>query len=156
MWVQAGSNINEHSLQTGDDDGPTCNRDPEGKLRITSDCAVLLAVVGVAAGILTGLFGVGGGFIIVPALVLFSGMGMQQAIGTSLLVISLVSISGVTSHLLAGRHLDMAIAVIFSLGSVAGVYAGSRLSRRFTGRLLQRVFATAIVAVALYVVFRSQ
>jgi uncharacterized membrane protein YfcA len=156
MWTKAGSHINEHALHIADDDGPTCSRDPEGKLRITSDCALLLGVVGISAGILTGLFGVGGGFIIVPALVIFSGMGMQQAIGTSLLVISLVSVSGVASHLLAGRHLEMTTAVIFSFGSVAGLVAGSRLSRRFSGPLLQKVFAAAIVAVALYVVVRSQ
>jgi uncharacterized membrane protein YfcA len=59
MWMQAGSHINEHSLHITGDDGPACSRDPEGKLRITSDCALLLAVVGMAAGILTGLFRVG-------------------------------------------------------------------------------------------------
>jgi uncharacterized membrane protein YfcA len=156
MWIRAGSHINEHSLHVTDEDGPTCSRDPEGKLRITSDCALLLAVVGMAAGLLTGVFGVGGGFIIVPALVIFSGMGMQRAIGTSLMVISLVSISGVMSHLMAGGHLEMTTAVIFSLGSVAGLFGGSRVSRRFSGPLLQKVFAAAIVAVALYVVVRSQ
>ena len=82
--------------------GPTCQRDPEGTLRLTSRCAMLLGVVGLGAGVLAGLFGVGGGFIIVPALVTFSGMGIQRAIGTSLLIITLISASGTASHVLGG------------------------------------------------------
>ena len=83
-------------------DGPTCQRDATGALILTSRCAVLLLIVGVLTGVLSGLFGVGGGFVIVPALVLFSGMSIHRAVGTSLLVIALVSVSGVASHLWAG------------------------------------------------------
>ena len=81
-----------------DSPGPTCRRDPQGKLRMTSHCAGLLAVLGLLTGVLSGLFGVGGGFVIVPALVLFSGMGIHRAVATSLLVITLVSASGLTSY----------------------------------------------------------
>jgi uncharacterized membrane protein YfcA len=155
MWTKARDATARLPIIMDDNGGPTCRRDPEGKLRITSPCAVLLGVVGLGAGILSGMFGVGGGFIIVPALVMFSGMGMQRAIGTSLLVITLISASGTANHLLAGKDLTLATAGVFSAGSIAGLFAGSVLAQRLAGPVLQRVFAAAIVLVALYVIFRT-
>lgn len=152
MWTNARTGVNELSILEDEDDRPTCRRDPEGKLRFTSDCALLLAAIGLMAGVLTGLFGVGGGFIIVPALVMFSNMGMPRAIGTSLLIITLVSASGVASHVPAG---SIDVAGVFTLGSVIGLFAGSRLSRRFSGAALQKTFSAVIVVVAIYVVVRT-
>ena len=100
------------------------------------------------AGVLSGMFGVGGGFIIVPALVMFSGMGMQRAIGTSLLVITLISASGTANHLLAGKDLILATAGVFTAGSIAGLFAGSVACSAIGRAVLQRVFAAAIVVVA--------
>ncbi|MCA9222086.1 MAG: sulfite exporter TauE/SafE family protein [Planctomycetales bacterium] len=138
-----------------ENDGPTCRRDPQGKLRITSPCALLLAAIGVSTGVLTGLFGVGGGFIIVPALVMFSGMGMQRAVGTSLLVITFVSISGTASFLLGGRELSPTVVAGFTAGSIVGLFAGTWLSQRLAGPTLQKTFAAAILVVAMYVVGRT-
>jgi uncharacterized protein len=135
--------------------GPTCRRDPEGKLRLTSRCAVLLAVVGLLAGVMAGLFGVGGGFVIVPALVTFAGMGIQRAIGTSLLVIALVSASGTASYLLAGEALSLRLAGLFIVGAVVGLAAGTALAARLAGPTLQKVFASAIVGVAALVIVRT-
>src|SRR5690606_2657167 len=59
---------------------PTCSRDPTGRLTWTSRCAVLLTAVGLLTGILSGMFGVGGGFVIVPALMFFSGMTIRHAV----------------------------------------------------------------------------
>ena len=88
----------------------------------------------------------------VPALVTFSGMGIQRAIGTSLLIITLVSASGTASHLLTGKHLSLETPSVFTLGSIAGLFAGSWLAQRLAGPALQKVFATASVAVASYVI----
>lgn len=154
MWRKAADSAAQLPI-IDDNRGPTCRRDPEGKLHITSPCAMLLGLVGLGAGVLAGLFGVGGGFIIVPALVMFSGMGIQRAIGTSLLVITLVSASGTANHLLAGKDLPLTPAAIFTMGSIAGLFGGSLLAQRLAGPTLQRVFAAAIVAVALYVIFRT-
>ena len=151
MWINSGARVNELSILEDDDDGPACRRDPEGRLRLSSACTFLLLAVGMTSGVLTGLFGVGGGFIIVPALVQFSSMGMQRSIGTSLLIITLVSISGVATHPVAGTDLPIATAAIFSLGSVGGLFAGSRLSRKFSRAVLQKAFAIAILIVAIYV-----
>jgi uncharacterized membrane protein YfcA len=130
---------------------PSCSRDPEGKLRLTSPCAVVLGALGLATGLLSGLFGVGGGFIIVPALVALSGMDMQRAIGTSLLVITLISAGGATSHLVAGRDLPLQTALPFTMGSIDGLLLGSVLAQRLGGPALRRVFAVAIVLVAAFV-----
>jgi uncharacterized membrane protein YfcA len=155
MWQKAGDATNRLPILTDDNAGPTCRRDPEGKLRLTSQCAVLLGLLGLGVGVLSGLFGVGGGFIIVPALVMFSGMGMLRAIGTSLLVITLISASGTASHLFAGKDLSLATAGLFTAGSIAGLFAGSALAQRLAGPTLQKVFAAAIVAVALFVMLRT-
>jgi uncharacterized membrane protein YfcA len=114
-----------------------------------------LAVVGVLTGILSGLFGVGGGFVIVPALVLFSGMAIHRAVGTSLLVITLVGASGVASHLWAGREIPLDKTLLFLGGGVLGMFTGIWASRFMSGPALQRVFSVAIVAVAIFVIART-
>lgn len=154
MWLKAADSAARLPVMD-DNQGPTCRRDPEGKLRITSQCALLLGIIGLAAGVLSGLFGVGGGFIIVPALVMFSGMGMQRAIGTSLLVITLISVSATVSHLLAGKDLSLSTAAVFTVGSVGGLFAGTWLAQRLAGPVLQKLFSAAIIVVALYVIFRT-
>lgn len=136
-------------------DGPTCQRDAAGVLNLTSRCAVLLGIVGVLTGVLSGLFGVGGGFVIVPALVLFSGMSIHRAVGTSLLVIALVSVSGVASQLWAGRAIPPLVTALFVAGGIGGLFAGQQIGRRLSGPALQKVFAVAIVAVAAFVIVRN-
>jgi uncharacterized membrane protein YfcA len=155
MWRKADDATSNLPIITDDNAGPTCRRDPHGKLHLTSRCALLLGLVGLGAGVLSGLFGVGGGFILVPALVVFSGMGIGRAIGTSLLVITLISASGTASHVLAGKDLTLSIAMLFTLGSVAGLFAGSSLAHRLAGPTLPKVFAGAIVLVALFVLVRT-
>jgi len=155
MWSKAGDPTASLPIIVDDNAGPTCRRDSEGKLRLTSQCASLLGLVGLGAGVLSGLFGVGGGFIIVPALVMFSGMGMQRAIGTSLLVITLISAAGVASRLLAESELSLTTAGVFTIGSIVGLFAGSGLAHRLAGPTLQRLFAAAILFVAIYVMART-
>jgi uncharacterized membrane protein YfcA len=156
MWRKAGDPAERLAVLVGaHESGPTCRRDPQGILHLTSRCALLLGGVGMAAGILTGMFGVGGGFIIVPALVTFSGMGIQRAIGTSLLVISLVGISGTASLVAMERPLPLDIVAWFAAGSVGGLVAGTALAHRLGGPALQKVFAVAILVVAVFVLLRN-
>jgi hypothetical protein len=133
----------------------TCRRSDDGRLIVTSRCAVLLAGLGLLCGFLSGLFGVGGGFVIVPALVLFSGMPMHRAIGTSLLVIVLVSLAGVGSHYLAGHTFLWLVIGWFLLGGLAGMVLGSQVGKRMSATRLQKVFAVGIMAVAVFVVSQT-
>ncbi len=136
-------------------DRSACQRDVDGKLRLTSRCARLLVMVGLITGVLSGMFGVGGGFVIVPALVIFSGMAIHQAVGTSLFVVVLVSISGVTSHLFAGHPLSLETTLPFMMGGFAGMWLGSLVAKRLQGPTLQKTFSIAVVLVAIFVIFKS-
>ncbi len=146
---------NTRTANTADSDRNACQRDADGKLRLTSRCARLLAIVGLLMGILSGMFGVGGGFVIVPALVLFSGMAIHQAVGTSLFVIVLVSISGVASHIARGNDLSIDITLLFMLGGFGGMWLGGIVAKRMQGTTLQRTFSVAVVLVAIFVIFKS-
>jgi uncharacterized membrane protein YfcA len=115
----------------------------------------LLTLLGLTTGFLSGMFGVGGGFVIVPALVLFSGMPIRKAVATSLLVIVLVSISGVASHFAAGHEISLEVTALFVSGGVMGMALGGLASKRLSAQLLQKVFATGIVAVAIFIVSKT-
>lgn len=156
MWLMAKSlNPTDACVPMVGYAGPTCHRDPQGELKLTSRCALLLAAVGLVTGVVTGLFGVGGGFLIVPALVTFSGLGMQRAIGTSLFIMTLVSLSGIASHFTAGRSVPGEITVLFLLGGLVGMWIGTAVGQRVAGPRLQQVFAAAIVVVAVWTITRS-
>lgn len=147
----------DHAVTAADyrKDGPRCQRDACGNLILTSRCARLLLLTGVTAGILSGMFGVGGGFIIVPALIVFSSMSMSRAVGTSLMVISLVSASGVISQLSAGQHLQWQTAALFVAGGLPGLTAGQTAARYLSASTLQKVFAVAILLVAMFVLAKN-
>jgi len=156
MWRKASDateRLPPSAVESGS--GPACRRDPEGRLRITSRCATVLALVGLAVGFLSGLFGVGGGFLIVPALVTFAAMGVPRAVGTSLFVMALVGLAAVASQALAGRSIPLDVTIAFVTGSVPGLLAGSAVGRRLTGPYLARGFAIVIVAVAIIVMARE-
>lgn len=132
-----------------------CQQDECGRPKLGPRCVALLSVLGLTTGVLAGMFGVGGGFVIVPALVLFGGLAIHTAVATSLMVIFLISVSGVTSYVVGGGHVSWAIAGLFALGGVVGMQLGTRLSLKLSGPMLQKVFAIAMVAVAGFVVFKS-
>ena len=138
-----------------DASAPACRRDPGGKLKLTSRCAVVLSLVGVVTGVLSGFFGVGGGFVIVPALVFFSGMDIRRAVATSLLVIALVSLSGVLFYAASGERFDIGLACWFSAGGVAGLLLGTLFAKRLSGPVLQKVFAVSIVLVAGFTITKT-
>jgi uncharacterized membrane protein YfcA len=132
-----------------------CRRDPAGRLKLSTPCALQLAAVGFGTGILSGLFGVGGGFVIVPALVFFSGMGIHRAVATSLLAIALICASGVWAHVASHKPLEFSLSAAFVAGGMVGMYAGTALGRKLSGPILQRIFAIAIVLVACFIVLKT-
>ncbi|MCC3276608.1 sulfite exporter TauE/SafE family protein [Arthrobacter sp. zg-Y20] len=110
--------------------------------------------VGLAVGFLTGLLGVGGGFLLIPALPMFLGVPLQQAVGTSLAVITINSASGFSAHL-AGLGMDWTLTLAFAAVAVAASLAAARLSRRLDDRLVSRIFALLVLLVAAWVTVQS-
>lgn len=137
---------------TGEGNSPPCQLDPAtGRLHWTPGTVAALGTIGAAAGFLTGLLGVGGGFLIVPALRRFSDITMQGIVATSLAVIALVSTGSVIAAWLQARSLPFDVAVPFAAGAALGVIAGRIGAGRLPASHLQRIFAvvTAVVAIGL-------
>ena len=109
---------------------------------------------GLGVGVLTGFFGVGGGFLIVPALVLVLGFPMRLAVGTSLAIIAINSAAGVLAQLGSGG-IDLGLAALFILGGLAGATLGGRLAGRVDEAKLSRGFAALVALVGLYLIARN-
>lgn len=118
--------------------------------RIDTTTAVRVALAGTGVGFLTGLFGVGGGFVIIPVLTLVLGFNMPQAIGTSLLVVA-VNAATALSVRLGTTGVEWSVAVPFTLAALAGVLTGNRLASRVDPGSLLRWFAGMLVALSVYI-----
>ena len=129
-----------------------CQR-PRGGVTACQGLKIAAAATGV--GLLTGFFGVGGGFVIVPALVLALGFEMPIAVGTSLLVISVNSASALAARLGGGISLDWPLLGVFTLAALAGALAGNRIASRVSASRLTAAFTGLLVAVAIYSLSRS-
>lgn len=108
-----------------------------------------VVLAGLAVGSLTGLFGVGGGFVVVPVLVLVLGFGIAEASGTSLLVI-VVGAAPALAERLGAAAVDWSVVAPFAAAALVGVLAGIRVGRRASARTLSRSFALVVVLTALY------
>jgi uncharacterized membrane protein YfcA len=128
--------------------GPICVLSPDGQLRFTAPCALVLALVGLGTGFLSGLLGVGGGFLIVPALVLVTRMGVHRAVATSLLIISVIGIAGAATAIWQGR-IDWTLLWPFAAGGALMMIATRSFAHRLAGPGLQRTFAIVIVLVGI-------
>jgi uncharacterized membrane protein YfcA len=131
---------------------------PAGKARGRASLARRAARIAAAAtgvGLLTGFFGVGGGFVIVPALVLVLGFEMPAAVGTSLLVISVNSTAALAARLGDGVRLDWPLLAVFILAALAGALAGNRVASRVSASGLTAAFTVLLAAVAVYTLARS-
>jgi uncharacterized membrane protein YfcA len=123
-------------------------------LHLDVETVAKVIVAGSVVGLLTGFFGVGGGFVIVPALVLALRFSMPEAVGTSLLVITINAVIALYSRLDAGS-IDWGTVIPFTIASLGGVVAGGRLAGKVDSRRLQRWFIWLLVAVAIYTATRS-
>jgi uncharacterized membrane protein YfcA len=105
--------------------------------------AWVLAAIGAAAGLYSGFLGLGGGFVIVPALMRWCGMPVKKAIGTSLVTIALLAIPGTLTHWYLG-HIDWALAAWLAVGVVPGAVIGARLTSRASDRSVRLAFAVML------------
>jgi len=108
---------------------------------------VVAVGLGLAVGAATGFVGAGGGFVVVPALVLVAGLPMQAAVGTSLLVIAMQSGAGLAGHL-SDTRLPWGLTLAVTASAVVGSLAGSRLTGRIPAERLRRIFAVLVLAIA--------
>ena len=116
--------------------------------------AILVLVAGTGVGFLTGLFGVGGGFVIVPALTLMLGFAMPEAIGTSLLVVAINSAVALFARL-GSVQIAWDVAAAFTLAAVVGAQLGSRLAHHLAPERSLRAFAAGLIVLALYTAGRA-
>lgn len=129
-------------------------------VRLTRESAATLlprlVPIGLGVGLAAGFFGIGGGFLIVPGLILATAMPLAFAIGTSLVVVTALGLTTATSYALSG-YVDWTITALLIAGGVAGTAAGVSLSRVAGGRkgLLEKGFAATVVLVGSYVAFTS-
>jgi len=105
--------------------------------------------LGAAVGILSGLVGAGGGFLIVPALTLFGGLAMREAIGTSLFVIALQSFAGFAGHI-THVHLEWTLVLVITATSLVGSVGGAMLGAKLSPHGLRRAFAWLVIAMGLF------
>ena len=123
----------------------------------TCDCprALKVLVTGIAVGLLTGFLGVGGGFLVVPALVLALSLALPEAVGTSLLVIAVNSAAAFAVRIGHGVDIDWLPVAVLTLMAVAGSLLGARVSARVSSRTLSAGFAALLLGVAGYTAWQS-
>lgn len=123
-------------------------------VRDSARIPVRMLVTGLAVGILTGLVGIGGGFLIVPALVVLGGVPMKQAVGTSLLVIAMNSASGFAGY--AGTvDIRWGFLAAFTAVAIGGILAGTWLVRFVSAEVLRRAFGIFLVCIGALMLYRN-
>jgi uncharacterized membrane protein YfcA len=110
---------------------------------------VRLAAIGVLAGIYSGFLGLGGGFVIVPALTRYLGMPVKRAIGTSLVTVAVLAIPGTITHYFLG-HIDPLLALWLAVGVVPGAMIGARLTQGASDRTIRLAFALLLLGVGVW------
>jgi len=125
-------------------------------VRINPAIAMRLVAIGLMTGLLAGFFGIGGGFLIVPGIMLGTGMAMLNAVGSSLFSVGAFGLTTATTYAYDGL-VDWTIAAEFVAGGIAGGIAGIAAAKRLSARkgLLNRIFAGLVLTVAAYVLWRS-
>ncbi|NKF22574.1 sulfite exporter TauE/SafE family protein [Solimonas marina] len=154
MYFKARRELSGDALQAPRELLPCVVNPVQGRLRWTLPCARALALTGVVSGVLSGLLGVGGGFVIVPALTRYSDLDMKSVVATSLAVIALVS-AGSVAAASAGGVMHWGIGAPFAAGAVAGLAAGRLFAHRLAGPRLQQLFAVVGVIAALLLIWRG-
>jgi len=106
-----------------------------------------IGALGIVAGLYSGFLGVGGGFVVVPTLIRYFGLSAKRAIGTSLIVVSILAIPGTIAHYLLG-HVDVALALALTIGVVPGSLLGARVTARAREKSVRIGFAVLLLIVA--------
>jgi len=114
----------------------------------------LIVLEGALVGLLTGLVGAGGGFLIIPALVMLTKLPMKKAVGTSLLIIAAKSLIGFTGDL-SQQSMDWSLLLVVTLMAVLGIFAGNALSKKIEGAQLKKGFGWFVLVMGVYVLVKE-
>jgi uncharacterized membrane protein YfcA len=152
----AYASFRDQSLKTLDGPTlPTCNiNDQSGRFIWTTRCSISMMLTGAIAGFLSGLIGVGGGFVIVPALQRLSGLSIQSVVATSLAVTAILSSSVVAGNIAIG-NLNWLIAIPFSLGAISGMLLGTLVTGKVDAKTLKKAFAVSALIVSLLMLSKA-
>jgi uncharacterized protein len=115
----------------------------------------LILAEGVAIGLITGLVGAGGGFLIIPALVLLAKIPMKQAVGTSLVIIAAKSLIGFTGDIKGNEIINWNFLLLFSAIAVVGIVAGSKFSKNISNEKLKPLFGWFILVMGIYIIVKE-
>ena len=115
----------------------------------------MILLEGAVVGLLTGLVGAGGGFLIIPALVLLAKMPMKLAVGTSLFIIAAKSLIGFIGDLQGSEIIDWKLLGIFTAFAVAGIFIGIFLSKKVTGQKLKKGFGWFVLIMGIYIIIKE-
>jgi uncharacterized membrane protein YfcA len=161
MWQQAVK-VPEHSRVvrankqlSADTPQALCKMNQNQPFAIGPKCVAGISFAAVMTGLLSGMFGVGGGFLIIPSLLFLTAINMVQAVATSLVIIALVSGSGFVSYLLNTPSLDFPLLAKIALGGIIGMTLGIIASNKIAGPNLQKGFAVLMILMAAFIIFQS-
>lgn len=126
-----------------------------GRLIWNVKTASFLAGIGVVVGLLTGLLGVGGGFVIVPALRKFTNLDMRTIVATSLMIIFMIGGVSISAHMLDGFQYPVSVTLTFVLACIGGMFIGRSLIHRIESNKVQQIFATTVFGVAVYLIYSA-
>ena len=126
-----------------------------GQLIWNVKTASVLGFIGIIAGLLTGLLGVGGGFVIVPALRKVTDLDMRSIVATSLMIIFLIGGVSISIHIIDGFQYPIAVTTSFVVACIIGMLIGRRLISLIDIKTVQKVFAVVVICVAIYLVISS-
>ena len=113
-----------------------------------------LIIQGLIVGIITGLFGIGGGFLIVPALYFWTHLPMKKAVGTTLLIIAMNSLFSFSTSYSASL-INWSLLLRFSLGAIIGILIGTRIAEKISGNYLKKIFGWFVIVISFYIVFKQ-
>jgi hypothetical protein len=116
----------------------------------------MILLEGAVVGVLTGLVGAGGGFLIIPALVMLSKLPMKQAVGTSLLIIAAKSLIGFTGDVMENAdQMDWTLLSVVTALAVVGIFVGNQLSKKIDGAALKKGFGWFVLVMGIYIIIKE-
>jgi uncharacterized membrane protein YfcA len=116
----------------------------------------MILLEGAVVGVLTGLVGAGGGFLIIPALVMLSKLPMKQAVGTSLLIIAAKSLIGFTGDVSENAdNMDWTLLTVVTSLAIVGIFVGNQLSKKIDGAALKKGFGWFVLVMGIYIIIKE-